>query len=69
MGEPGPRPSPRFLIGEDRRLRARYAELTAMLVSGAEASLDLAAERLLARPELVAALLGGPDLRSGAQTP
>lgn len=67
MGEPGdPRngrmmplvAEPAFDAEEDARLRARYAEVTAMLLAGADASLELAVDRLMAHPALLPRLLG-----------
>lgn len=43
---------------EDDRLRARYAEVLAMLDAGRDASLEAAIDALAGRPELVARLLG-----------
>ena len=42
---------------EDARLAKRYAEVTRALVEGAERSLDLATDRVMARPELARRLV------------
>ena len=44
-------------IAEDRRLRARYDEVLAMLANDRDASLDAAIDALAARPDLVAKLV------------
>lgn len=58
------RPSPIVAVdpalrrAEDQRLARRYREVDAMIVRGQQSSLDLAADRLLASPELARRFLG-----------
>jgi hypothetical protein len=63
MGRPEPEPgeppmgSVEWRTAEDARLKARYAEIVATLVTSPDASIDAAIDTLASRPDLVAKLL------------
>lgn len=66
VGEPSREPEPapirvvaRARTAEDQRLAAKYIQVEQQIVRATRASLEIATDRLMAHPELAAALLAG----------